>query len=638
MLNPPRQSQHIPRGHGRAASRPHGHLRAVGTAGGSAVAPDHAGRRPDPFLLPKSGFSPRHGAVPLPRPLPVPLPVPSRRRPGPNVGGAAASHRPQRPPRSRARPRQGRPGRPAGPLVYQPRSCQDLVPPLPAPTGPVAPGPLRPPTDRHGPARPRRSAGRCRMPSPTTAPPAPTRGRGPPGAAGTDTLPQHRKKPAWACGQRPSARNGHGRDTTGLTPDRSAATGGCPCPPGAAHVHWGMPVPTRCCQCPLRTVHVHWGLPVPSGDSRCPPETADAHWGHSVPTRIRPCPPGPAGAHQGLARALRAVVLDLPQRAQTPVGPGHRPGCWVPTDTGPQRHLVPRPCSEGWWDTSPPRPTRFSPSSCQNTGFLNRVNGTGLLVPRGLHSRRGCPGSGNTRKTQERDSSRGEVRGELRLPETQSAPVPVRGSVSRECVFSQRLHKLSARTSRWPRQYRKGPGLLRGSREGFPAGSRCCLRAPGAAGKTRGQGAAGQKNSLQIGQNCVRSSRNRAGRLPGRWRGLGFREIPGWEIGEQGGHHSLLRWEIGEQGGHHSLLRWEIGEQGGHSRAPARPLRSGPRWGFPGKAAPLRQGKEAGAAARTLLPPGAPRPRPRRRLLRAGRARPCPGLAPGPPPPAARRK
>lgn len=104
------------------------------------------------------------------------LSLPSRRRPGPFCRWRRVTARgnPERPPRSRARPRQGRPGRAAGPLVYLAQlSAPPARPRSARPPRRTRPGPARHGAARHG----RRSAGRRRMPSPPPAPPAPPRHR-----------------------------------------------------------------------------------------------------------------------------------------------------------------------------------------------------------------------------------------------------------------------------------------------------------------------------------------------------------------------------------------------------------------------------------------------------------------------------
>ncbi|XP_062498613.1 collagen alpha-1(I) chain-like [Pezoporus occidentalis] len=185
-----------------------------------APAPPHRGAasRPGPVAPPGSRPAgaaaavkppaPAGRAVPRPRPRALTA-RPARSRP---AGGrarlsAAPRHsagRPERPPRSRARPRQGRPGRPAGPLVYAEQlSAPPAAPPRPAPlrSTPLrsarhcpAPAPLGP--ARRGAARPplRRAP-----PDAVTAaarPPPPPRGTARTGAArpaaGRPTLSRHR--------------------------------------------------------------------------------------------------------------------------------------------------------------------------------------------------------------------------------------------------------------------------------------------------------------------------------------------------------------------------------------------------------------------------------------------------------------
>lgn len=201
---------------------------------------------------------------------------PARSRP---AGGRArlsaaprhAAGRSERPPRSRARPRQGRPGRPAGPLVYAEQlSAPPAAPPRadrptdrprtdrPAPLGSARPGPARLRSARRGAARPgtaaappgaagcrhrrlprpsRRRTGaaefsaplrspRPRCPALSPAPPTPP--RAPPEPGPLPLLP--------AGGDPPSADTGHGPGLSTAAPPsrRGAARAGPSGRPGSA--------------------------------------------------------------------------------------------------------------------------------------------------------------------------------------------------------------------------------------------------------------------------------------------------------------------------------------------------------------------------------------------------------------------
>lgn len=208
---------------------------------------------------------------------------PARSRP---AGGRArlsaaprhAAGRSERPPRSRARPRQGRPGRPAGPLVYAEQlSAPPAAPPRadrptgPAPTdrprsarrGPALPGSARPGAARRGPARPplRRAppdAVTAACPARPAAAPAPPSSPRPSAAPGPAA-------PRWA--QLPPPHPGH-RQSRGRSPSSRPGVTRPPPTPGTARGS-AQPLPRPDAGPPV---------PAPAGDLDPPRESPDPPW------------------------------------------------------------------------------------------------------------------------------------------------------------------------------------------------------------------------------------------------------------------------------------------------------------------------------------------------------------------------